>query len=51
MASQVHTVVQNARDFDGLPSYDPVQQQMTSASASSVPGHVERPNALQNIIT
>ncbi len=48
MASQVHAVVQNARNFDNSVAYDAVQQQMTPAA--SVPSHVDRINASENVI-
>ena len=48
MAPQLHTVVQNARDFDHSVIYHSVQEQV--APASSVPGHVQRIASSQDLI-
>jgi hypothetical protein len=48
MAPQLHTVVQNARDFDHSIAYHPVQEQV--APASPVPSHVQRIGSSQDFI-
>jgi len=48
MPSQIHAVVENATYFNGAPADHPIKQQV--APASSMPSHVERINAGQDVI-